>query len=573
MLAAISLHGQAMSGVGEAEPSEDVKEDGIEAIVPLFRNLSDEGLAEEETRKNLSRERQVLLTMLLAQVCAQHDATPRTFVEQVLRLYELGVLDSIQFLYDLGMIDQLTDGSDALVSPLDEVRHVRSILESTMPVPLSVDTSTLSVSRYRRDFREECLISAGGFGSVFKAVHGLDGAEYAIKKIAFRGSQLQSARAQMVLREVQNLSQLEHHNCVRYHTAWLESNWIPEAEKSPPDLRERMNALVPVHLQPKLMKGLEDMVMSGQERDELSDWSGSGMQYSTWGNNDMDTFGGDNAVDSVPGSAPLLNYDITLHIQMTLCEGQTLREWLHARNGSMERGKSRCIAEAELPRALELFQGIVNGLAYIHGRNIIHRDLKPENILVTLSGQCKIVDFGLSTIVGHKREAREGIQVGGGEHTSGVGTASYASPEQLKHTSYSCSSDIWSLGLVLAELVCVFMTVHERAEAFSELRANATEWPACCQEVAEKFPSEAGLILTLLQPDPELRPTADEILQSNTSSLVSTLQKELNDKSKLIEEQRQEIASLQKQLQEQAAAKSSNEQGRIQIESNRDTLS
>jgi len=85
------------------------------------------------------------------------------------------------------------------------------------------------------------------------------------------------------------------------------------------------------------------------------------------------------------------------------------------------------------------------GVRYLHSFGIVHRDLKLENIMMTESnesGQPKIVDFGLSKIIGPSETATEPF-----------GTLGYVAPEVLKKSPYSFSCDIWSLGCILYALL------------------------------------------------------------------------------------------------------------------------
>lgn len=84
-------------------------------------------------------------------------------------------------------------------------------------------------SRYHREFQEISFIAAGGFGNVFKALHRLDGIEYAVKKIVVRSGRVTSIMQH--LEEVKTLAKLNHTNIISYKGAWIEptlpSNFIP----------------------------------------------------------------------------------------------------------------------------------------------------------------------------------------------------------------------------------------------------------------------------------------------------------------------------------------------------------
>ena len=104
-------------------------------------------------------------------------------------------------------------------------------------------------------------------------------------------------------------------------------------------------------------------------------------------------------------------------------------------------------------------------------------------------------------------------------HTTGVGTASYASPEQLQGRQYGVRSDLFSLGLILLELCCCFTTTHERADAFQAMRrprggdGGGGGGGAAPAHLAARSPAVAELAELLCRTDPELRPSASELLE------------------------------------------------------------
>ena len=102
----------------------------------------------------------------------------------------------------------------------------------------------------------------------------------------------------------------------------------------------------------------------------------------------------------------------------------------------------------DLAQKLELFRQVCSAVSYAHRRLIVHRDLKPSNILVTENGQVKLLDFGIAKVLSPSEE--------GAHNTAtqlGMMTPSYASPEQFRGETVTTATDVYSLGVVLYELL------------------------------------------------------------------------------------------------------------------------
>ena len=123
--------------------------------------------------------------------------------------------------------------------------------------------------------------------------------------------------------------------------------------------------------------------------------------------------------------------DGSWYIAMAWYEGQTLKSLL----------KDGPLAPEQ---ALRYARQIALGLAQAHDQDVVHRDIKPANIIVTEQGVVKVLDFGLARFLGKARLTRTGTV---------MGTAAYMSPEQARGEDVGTSSDIWSLGAVLYELL------------------------------------------------------------------------------------------------------------------------
>jgi serine/threonine-protein kinase len=125
----------------------------------------------------------------------------------------------------------------------------------------------------------------------------------------------------------------------------------------------------------------------------------------------------------------------TYFMAMEFVKGRTLAEVL--------RRQGRLTARS----AASVGGSIANALAYAHRNNVVHRDIKPANILMASNGDIKVVDFGIA-------RALDSAHDGGLTQDGAVmGTATYFSPEQAKGDGLDLRSDLYSLGIVLYELV------------------------------------------------------------------------------------------------------------------------
>jgi serine/threonine-protein kinase len=123
--------------------------------------------------------------------------------------------------------------------------------------------------------------------------------------------------------------------------------------------------------------------------------------------------------------------DGQLFIVMACYEGKTLKQKL---------------ADSPLPveQAVNIATWIAQGLARAHEEGIVHRDIKPANIIITHRNEVKILDFGLAKLAGQARLTKD---------TSTLGTVAYMSPEQVSGKEIDHRTDIWSLGVVLFEML------------------------------------------------------------------------------------------------------------------------
>ena len=128
--------------------------------------------------------------------------------------------------------------------------------------------------------------------------------------------------------------------------------------------------------------------------------------------------------------------DGVYYMVMELLEGDTLKARLndyHVRGERMPAGE-----------IVRILLDVLDGLAYAHSEGMIHRDIKPANIMLTKSGQAVVTDFGIAHMVGGTRHTAAGVL---------MGTLNYIAPEQGLESKSDARSDIYSVGIVLYELL------------------------------------------------------------------------------------------------------------------------
>ena len=200
--------------------------------------------------------------------------------------------------------------------------------------------------------------------------------------------------------------------------------------------------------------------------------------------------------------------DGSIYIELEWANGGDLKQLLKRHNESTPK------AHFSEWRIWNFFVQVCRGVHHMHEKSIMHRDLKPANILVmkTKYDYClKIADLGLGRKIG------ESFQ----ETHSRVGTPLYMAPEVLTNQGYAWSSDVWSMGCILYELICLISPFKSGGRDSEEDDDIGRLVSRVC---AAKFPSISDLlpyskmlrefVSELLIPDPKIRPNSKKALET-----------------------------------------------------------
>ena len=153
-------------------------------------------------------------------------------------------------------------------------------------------------------------------------------------------------------------------------------------------------------------------------------------------------------------------------------------------------------ASLSMKQALDIGIQTAEGLAAAHEKGIVHRDIKPENIMIRKDGRVQIMDFGLAKLRGASRLTKEG---------STVGTAGYMSPEQVQGQETDHRSDIFSLGVLLYEMLTgqpPFKGIHETAISYEIVNVDSPPMSSLKPDIPAELDA---IVLECLEKDPNER--------------------------------------------------------------------
>ncbi|KAG7208659.1 hypothetical protein KM043_014863 [Ampulex compressa] len=520
----------------------------------------------------------LLIESLIQQLCTmfEGDTVRRNKLYFAIcdKLYELKLIDAS---YNMMEFEMIRGQYQRALYHLVTVARASTGSESALRVPSCLMAEW---SRYRREFQEINFIAGGGFGNVFKALHRLDGIEYAVKKIVVRSGRVQSIMQH--LEEVKTLAKLNHTNIVSYKGAWIEptlpSTFVPSLPSTSRD-PNKSHAMQDV-VRGKARRSYASNNIDTQSHSSTNSNKDSSNQceynrqdvslsYNTEANyktgkriveksrkaeiveqtdSDIVSFRsdsntskqGDNhadsnvnytdasdSIDESESNQKICTYNsqmkqqyATLYIQMALCD-KTLKQWLDER-----------VDVTPPSTIMAILTQILCGLDYIHSRNIVHHDIKPSNIFISTTYHLHIQlgDFGLACPL--QRE----------NHHTVLGTHMYAAPEQLLGKC-DPKSDVYSVGIVLLELLIFTKTDMERSHIIKDVKRGQIP-----TSLALNYPKWIHLVSRLVQEDPIERPSTSQLLQElneDKDVIIAQLRQSITDKDNKIRELEEKIVILE----------------------------
>ena len=172
--------------------------------------------------------------------------------------------------------------------------------------------------------------------------------------------------------------------------------------------------------------------------------------------------------------------------------------------GSTLKEKIKNEAPLDIPIAVRIAKDIASGLAHAHANNIVHCDIKPHNILMTDDNRAKIGDFGIARAVTESTMTYSG---------SVMGSVHYFSPEQARGSMITPKSDVYSLGIVMYEMLTGRLPFNGDNPVTIAMK-HVEEEPVPPTSLRQKIPPMLeAIVLRAMNKNPDTRPTSAELVQ------------------------------------------------------------
>src|SRR5471030_2066580 len=176
----------------------------------------------------------------------------------------------------------------------------------------------------------------------------------------------------------------------------------------------------------------------------------------------------------------------------------------------VEGGNLKTLIEREAPlpleRVIELGIQIARGLEHAHRGSLVHRDVKPQNILLDRTGQAKLIDFGIAR---SSAEVRPGLTLTG----TVLGSSDYIAPEQAQGRSVEERTDVYSLAIVLYEMLTGELPFTGENFVAVAMRHINEEPPSVVDRRSDVPPRLVELLHRAMAKDPEKRPMMSTVVQ------------------------------------------------------------